>query len=295
MKKLIYIPLILLSCSCLRLDSFLFNADPSIESYGLDDYEGTVEIEVGPEYDIADSLIHLISMQSDPSGDNKKIHAVYLGNVANIATDTVILYCHGNRDHLDFYWPRVKLLANVGAKNRYGVLAMDYRGFGLSEGPSTEEGMYADVDACMRWLKLMGLTDERLIIYGFSVGSAPATKLTAEPRTMQPAMLMLEAPFASEEVFVEDASGLSLPGSYFTSLEINNGDLIRKVEEPFFWIHGVDDDYIQIKTHGETVFGNYEGTYSEAHRIEGGNHGDTPYIMGYPEYLTALAKFIERP
>ena len=71
----------------------------------------------------------------------KKIHAVYLGNIADIATDTIILYCHGNRDHLDFYWPRIKLLANVGGKNRYGVLAMDYRGFGLSEGPATEEGM----------------------------------------------------------------------------------------------------------------------------------------------------------
>lgn len=295
MKKLIYIGLVLFFSSCLRLDSFLYNADDSISSYELDAYQDEVEIEVGPEYIIADSLIHQLTLQSDPNGDNKKIWALYLGQIADIATDTVILYCHGNKDHLDFYWPRIKLLANIGVKNRYGVMAMDFRGYGLSEGPSSEEGLYADADACMNWLKQMGLTDDRLVIYGFSMGSAPATELTANVRTMQPSKLILEAPFASEEVFVEDASGLSLPGSFFSNLEINNGDEIKKVEEPFFWIHGVDDDYIQMKTHGETVFGNYQGSYSEAHRIEGAVHNNVPTVMGYPEYLQALHKFILRP
>ena len=295
MKKIIYIALAVLFSSCLRLDSFLYNADDSLTEYKLDAYEGEVEIEVGPAYDVDDSLIHLMTLQSDPSGENKTIWAVYVGRIANIATDTIILYCHGNKDHLDFYWSRVKLLANTGSKNRYGIMAMDYRGFGVSEGPSSEEGLYADVDACMAWLKQMGLSDDRLIIYGYSMGSAPATELTANVRTMQPSKLMLEAPFASEEVFVEDASGLSLPGSYFTNLEINNGDEIKKVEEPFFWIHGVNDDYIQMKTHGETVFGNYQGSYSDAHRIEGAVHNDVPVVMGYPEYLDAVHKFILRP
>jgi fermentation-respiration switch protein FrsA (DUF1100 family) len=294
MRTVLFIALVILFSSCLRLDSFPYNPDSSIESYGFDDYDGEVEIEVGPEYAIADSLIHPLTFLSDPTNEKKTIHGVYLGEIANIATDTIILYCHGNRDHLDFYWPRIKLLANVGGKNRYGVLAMDYRGFGLSEGPANEEGLYEDVDACILWLNKMGLTEDRLVIYGFSLGSAPATELTANPRTLQPSKLMLESCFASDDVFVEDASGLSLPGSYFTSLQINNGDDIKKIEEPFFWIHGVDDSFIRIDTHGETVFGNYKGTYSEAHRIEGGEHGDVPTIMGYPEYLDAVYQFVLR-
>lgn len=293
MRIVLIIPVLLLFSACLRLDSFLYNPDTSIESYELDNYEGDIDIEVGETYNIEDSLIHQFTLQSDPSGDNKTIHAIYVGSIADIATDTVILYCHGNRDHLDFYWPRIKLLSNTGGKNRYGVMSLDYRGFGLSDGPATEEGMYQDVDACMKWLKQMGLTDDRLVIYGFSLGSAPATELTAKPRTMQPSKLMLEACFASDDVFVEDASGLSLPGSYFTSLKINNGDEIKRVEEPFFWIHGTDDSFIRMDTHGETVYKNYQGTYSEAHRINGGEHGDVPYIMGYSEYLEAVHKFIQ--
>ena len=77
------------------------------------------------------------------------------------------MYCHGNKWHMDFYWQRAKLLAHTNGKNKYGVLMMDYRGFGMSEGDPTENGMYADVNACMKWLKDKGLTNSRLIIYGF--------------------------------------------------------------------------------------------------------------------------------
>ena len=58
---------------------------------------------------------------------------------------------------------------------------IDYRGFGLSDGPPTEDGMYADANAGMQWLKDHGLTNGRLAVYGFSLGSAPATKICAEP------------------------------------------------------------------------------------------------------------------
>lgn len=285
----------LVMSSCLRLDSLLYNPITTIDGYYWDEFEGANDIDVEGDYEIADSNIHLMTLQSDPTGDNKEIYAVYVGEIDQIRTDTIILYCHGNFGHMDFYWPRIKLLANAGGKHRYGVMAMDYRGFGLSEGPSSEEGMYADVDACMKWLEENGLTSDRFVIYGFSLGSAPATELTANPRTLQPSKLMLEACFASDETFTEDATGLSLPGAFVSSLEINNGDEIRKVEEPLFWIHGTIDDFIQIKTHGETVFANHNGAYKEAHRIEGGNHGDVPFIMGYEAYIDAVNQFITRP
>jgi hypothetical protein len=38
---------------------------------------------------------------------------------------------------------------------------------------------------------------------------------------------------------------------------------------PFFWMHGVDDQFLNIETNGEIVYRNYRGSYSEAHRING--------------------------
>ena len=294
MRTLMTMIAVLMLSSCIRLDSLMFSPDTSIETYQLDAFEGRQEIDLPEAYALPDSLIEVFTLESDLEGDKAEIYAVYVGNQNLISTDTVILYLHGNAGHLDFYWNRIKLLANTGAKNRFGVLAIDYRGYGLSGGTPSEDGLYADTDAAMKWLKEKGLTSDRLVIYGFSMGSAPATELTANPRTLQPSKLMLEAPFASDEVMLQDASGLSLPGSYISNLEINNADEIAKVDEPFFWIHGVDDDYLSIETHGEVVFKNYQGIYSEAHRVEGANHGDVPFIMGFEAYIDAVTQFVER-
>jgi hypothetical protein len=204
------------------------------------------------------------------------------------------MYCHGNKDHLDFYWPRAQLLANTVKKNNYGVLMIDYRGYGLSEGKPTESALYNDVDAGLQWLKSKGLTDQRLVMYGFSMGSAPATKLTAEPRSMKPSKLILEAPFASAEAMVQDASALALPGSFATDLKLNNADLIKNVQQPFMWLHGTEDHFLNMTTQGEVVYNNYKGTYKEAHRVPGAGHSSVPVYFTFQSYLQALGSFIRR-
>jgi predicted esterase len=150
------------------------------------------------------------------------------------------------------------------------------------------------VDAALQWLKTEGLTNDRLIMYGFSMGSAPATKLTAEPRSMTPSKLMLEAPFASAQVLVQDATGLDLPASFVTDLQINNAEEIKKVQQPFFWIHGIDDDYLNIATTGELVYANYNGTYKEAHRVPGAGHSNIPNTMAFDNYLKVVGDFIAK-
>jgi pimeloyl-ACP methyl ester carboxylesterase len=296
MKKIIFLTLTILSfTSCLRLDDNLYNpASIKITEYKLDNYAGDLDFRLDVTYQIPDSLIHIfkLSSQAPDESNATKIYAIYIGNIDSISSDTVIMYCHGNRDHMDFYWQRAKLLANTKTKNRFGVLMIDYRGFGLSEGEPTEKGLYADVDAALKWLKIKGLTNDRLIMYGFSLGSAPATKLSVGNHSMKPAKLLLEAPFASAEVMVQDASGLAMPGIFFTDLEINNAEEIKKVQQPFFWIHGEADDFLNINTHGAIVYNHYSGIYKEAHRIPDAGHGTIPETFGFQNYLNAVGDFI---
>ncbi len=281
--------------SCLRLDNNMYESE-KLDSYQLDDYPDP-EISVPPFYDVASSKTHLIDIYS--KGDNEvlptQIKAIYIGDIANITTDTVIMYCHGNTGHMDNYWTRAKLLANVGEKYRFGVLMVDYRGYGMSEGETTEEGLYIDVNACLKWLKENGLTNDRLIMYGYSMGSAPATELTAHPRDMQAHKLILEAPFASAAVMVQDAGGLALPPSYFTNLEIDNAEEIKEVEEDFLWIHGREDAFLKIDTHGELVFANHKGIINStkfAVRVENGEHSNVPKHMGLDAYIQTIEEFI---
>jgi pimeloyl-ACP methyl ester carboxylesterase len=280
--------------SCLRLDSQLFNSEKLTE-YKFESYTGGRELgTLSANYAVADSLTNLVTFTSNSQQGAAKLYGVYLGKIQNIVTDTVILYCHGNAKHMDNYWNRAKLLAHVGGKHRYGVLMFDYRGYGMSEGKSSEKNMYADVDAALKWLQSNGLTSNRLIIYGYSLGSAPSTEVAFGKYSLQPIKLLLEAPFASSEVMVQDGSKLALPGSYFTSAKINNADKIKSVKIPFMWIHGTSDSFLSIKTHGEIVYKNYNGVYGEAHRITGAEHGDLPLVWGYQNYTNAVYQFITK-
>jgi hypothetical protein len=297
MKKLLIIMHALILSACLKLDSNLYNVSDKITEYKLDGYDGEQDFILGKDYEIPAALINLFTLHSKTEDESaeKTIHAIYIGNIARIATDTVILYCHGNKWHMDFYWQRAKLLAHVNGKNRYGVLMFDYRGYGLSEGEPTENGMYADTRACISWLKSHGLKDERLIIYGFSMGSAPACELSAHPGDLKPDKIILEAPFASSDVMVADASQLNMPAAYFTELKIDNAEEIKNVAQPFLWLHGTNDNFLNYKTHGEVVFGNHGGTFRESALVEGADHGEVPEKMGFENYLGRTGNFIRRP
>ena len=297
MKKLclfFLLPALLLT-SCLKLNSNLFN-NLKCTQYLLDNYTGQTDFTLDASYKIPDSLIHIFSLQSQAPGESSstQIYAIYIGDIGKIATDTVIMYCHGNKWNMDFYWQRAKLLANTGSKDQYGVLMIDYRGYGMSSGTPTEDGMYADVDAALTWLKNEGLSNSRLMMYGFSLGSAPATMLTASPRSMTPTKLILEAPFASAATMADDASQLALPAGYVTTFKIDNSQEIKSVNQPFMWMHGLSDTFLNWQTNGLVVYNNYQGTYKEKHLIPGADHGEIPAKDGFVQYSSDLYAFIKR-
>jgi pimeloyl-ACP methyl ester carboxylesterase len=291
---ILFFALAVAGSSCLRLDSMLYNTTDKLERYERDNYTGEQDFILDETYRIQDSMIHEFTLASQVPGESSPttIYAVYLGDINRISTDTVILYCHGNKWHMDFYWQRAKLLAHTGSKHRYGVLMLDYRGFGRSEGTPTEDGLYADVDAAMNWLKTNGLTNARLVVYGFSMGSAPAVELSAHPRSMRPSKIILEAPFASAAVMGEDGSQLAMPGSYFTNLKIDNAEEIKSCNQPLLWIHGTGDNFLNYTTHGQVVFDNSKGNPKYSYLVSGADHGDVPVVAGFSTYSNRLLEFI---
>ncbi len=294
MYRFLIILFIFSFASCLRLDDNLFNNDNAIDKYYLDDYTGEVDFKLEAPYTVSDDEIHQFTLTSDNDGDKATIYAIYLGDIDRIATDTVIMYCHGNKDHNDFYWPREKLLYFSGKEKRYGVLMVDYRGYGLSEKKSTESSLIADVAAGLEWLKGKGLTGDRLIIYGFSLGSIPAIEHAAHPTVLTPEKLVLEAPIGSIQTMVQDASGLSLPSSYFTDLQTNNIEQIKDVTQPFLLFEGLADDFLTYETHGKPVYDNYGGSSKELVLVDNGEHGSIPNEYGLENYMVKMGEFVRK-
>lgn len=282
--------LLVLSCKKVKLDALAFPYE-SLDSYSFDEYEG--EIEVPSDYDISMDKVHLFSLDSkdENSGETYQIYAVYVGDTNQIATDTVILYCHGQSKHMDNYWSRAKLLANVSGKNQYGLLMMDYRGYGMSEGSPTEQGMYEDVEACIDWLSSKGAQANKTFYYGYSLGCIPVIEHAAYKSDFKPAKIIIESPLASVENLTQSSTLINVDSKFMTSLEFNNAEKIKDVNMPMMWLHGVEDSYIQI-SNGELIYNNYQGVYKEAHRIEEAEHSNIPVIMTFEEYITAVSQFI---
>ena len=148
----------------------------------------------------------------------------------------------------------------------------------MSEGEPTEQGMYNDVQAALDWLKERGLSNERLMIYGFSLGSAPATRVASFTEGLRPSKLILEAPFASSQQMVRDASLMEMPASLFTDAKINNAEVIKSVEIPFCWLHGDKDAFLDMETH----------------IVAGAGHSTVPQTIGLAAYNETVFNFILR-
>ena len=57
--------------------------------------------------------------------------------------------------------------------SRYHLLALDYRGFGLSTGSPTEAGLIRDAVAAITWaVQTAGVSPERIVLVGHSLGTA---------------------------------------------------------------------------------------------------------------------------
>jgi len=105
--------------------------------------------------------------------------------------ERALLFFHGNAGNISHRLDRAKLIAD-----RLGldILLLDYRGYGRSEGRASEAGLYRDARAAYQAAAERGLTPERIVLFGESLGSAVALQLALERPC---GAVILETPFLS--------------------------------------------------------------------------------------------------
>ena len=294
-KTLILITLVLFAVACKKanLDILAFPSE-KLDSYQFENYDGG-KYSVPAEYDITSDHYTLVTMPSvdKETGETFEIYGVYIGDISTMATDTVLMYCHGQSLHMDAYWYRVSLLTSIVEKYHYGVFMMDYRGYGMSKGKSSEQGLYEDVDASIDWLVANGAKAEQTFYYGFSLGCIPVIDRAAYRTDFKPAKIMIESPLASVENLTQSSLVLNVDPSFVADLEFENAEKMKDVTMPLLWMHGVEDDYIEINN-GELIYANHSGSYKLAVRVEGAGHEGIPSVFGYENYITLLETFIKK-
>jgi len=288
----IFMAVFLFGCKKLTLDGLAFPAEKT-DAYLLEEFTGETEIDVPSQYGLTSADRTLVSFTStdQETGDEYKLYGVYIGDMSTIATDTVILYLHGQSKHMDYYWSRAALLAHAGGQLNYGVFMIDYRGYGMSEGTSSERGLYEDADAAINWLIAQGADQNKTIYYGFSLGAIPCIERAAYRTDFKPSKLIIEAPLASVQNLVDNSTLMNVNSDFVTDLEFENSENIKSVTCPLMWMHGKEDTYIDIQN-GELIYANHGGQSKVAYRVDGADHGEVPAKMGYEAYLSNVLSYI---
>lgn len=259
-----------IATSC-TMDSFLFNAEPLTE-YVL---RTTV---------IPDTSRVEVALRSD--GETIYGYFVRQTDSVRVKPHPTIIYHHGNRDHLQYYWDRVELLYQAG----FDVFIYDYRGFGKSTGTSSEQGLRVDARAALSYV--MGRADvdtTQIVHYGYSLGGFPALYSASELHN--PKALITESIFASGETLVQSGTLLNVPGSYLLEGAFDNTVPMQKRTCPVLIIHGTNDTFIGVETNGQRLYDVARQPRSFV-RIQGADHNNVPYVYGTQNYIDLITTFI---
>ena len=157
----------------------------------------------------------------------------------------VVLYLHGNGGNIGYRAMRFARLSRLG----WGVLLLEYRGYGGNPGTISESGLTIDAQAGFAALRGLGFSPERILLWGESLGSGIAARLGSEQK---PAAVLLESPYTSIAAIAKVRYPW-VPVDLLLRDRFDTMAVIGKVEAPVFVMHGAHDAIVPLAM-GRAVF-----------------------------------------
>ena len=211
------------------------------------------------------------------SADGTRLHGWF---VEHPQPRAVVLYCHGNGEHIAYNDQFLKMLRD---KLRVSVFAFDYRGYGRSEGQPFETGILADAEAAQAWVATRtGLAPTDIVLMGRSIGGGVAVHLASKNGARG---LILESTFSS----LPDVAARQFPWLPVRWLMKNRYDSRRKIADyrgPLLQSHGDCDELVPMQL-GKELFAAAAGP-KEFYCVGGGDHN----CMQPPDYYRKLDEFL---
>jgi fermentation-respiration switch protein FrsA (DUF1100 family) len=211
------------------------------------------------------------------SEDGTRLHGWYIGRPDPAA---VVLFCHGTGSTIAENPHFIRFLHNDA---RVAALLFDYRGYGRSEGSPTEAGILADARAARRWLaERAGIAEERIVLYGRSLGGAVAVDLAAEKSARG---LVLESTFTSLPE-VAARRFWYMPVEQVMRTRLASSDKIGRYRGPLLAYHSRGDEIVPFAL-GERLYSLSPSAAKQLFATDHRGHNDSPP----GEYVDLLVRF----
>lgn len=223
------------------------------------------------EYSKEDLLQRNIESLGLTTSDGERIYSILL---KNRESDSLVIYLHGNGGTIH---GRIGMLEKI-RKMGHSVIGVSYRGYLLSTGSPSQEGLFEDAETVYRFVtENRGYKPEQVIVFGRSLGSAIAIDLVSKRETKG---LIAVSPFTSgKELF--DAKGAS---SFIKKKDLSKVDTLyqnqtktHRISVPTLVIHGTEDKVVPFEL-GMRLFDTFVADDKNIFvPVEGAGHND----MGY--------------
>lgn len=192
----------------------------------------------------------------------------------------VLLFSHGNAGNISHRLDSIRIFHDLGLD----VFIFDYRGYGLSGGRPSEEGLYADGRGALAYLLGRGYSPEDMIVFGRSLGGAVAAKISSESH---PLALILESSFTSLASMASRATPL-FPVRLLLRSGYCTDRVLPDVRCPVLIIHSPDDDIVSY-SQGTRLF-EIAPEPKRFLRISGGHNEG--FLLSGQIYTDGLASFL---
>ena len=207
------------------------------------------------------------------------------------AAAPAILYLHGSHWNLTGQTRRIEQLHRFG----FAVLAIDYRGFGRSDGElPSEASVYEDAQAAWQWLGVRQPDPARRFIYGHSLGGAVAIDLAARLSDQGEPVggLVAESTFTNLADIAAALTADWLPTRLILTQKFDSVDKIARLKMPVFIAHGTSDRMVPSRF-SEALF-RAAPAPKKLLLVDGAGQNNA-MIVGEHEYRDALAKLFALP
>jgi fermentation-respiration switch protein FrsA (DUF1100 family) len=215
-----------------------------------------------------------------PTADGQILHAWWMPVDSSKYT---VLFFHGNAGCVARGEERMRFFRELG----YSTLMIDYRGYGKSTGSIEKEtDIYEDGKSALKFVAdSLKIPDDRLIVWGWSLGGAVATEVSQQ-RPL--AGLVLEGTFFSMDEIAARSYPI-FPTRWLLRFHFRSGEKIANMRCPVFFIHSKEDLTIPYGQ-GKRLFDAAKERKSFLDISGSHNHG---YYENRDKIINALQAFME--
>lgn len=208
------------------------------------------------------------------AGDGEQLNAVIFKPDSS-KSNGLVIYHHGNSGNIQACGWHYKEFTTRG----YDCLIWDYRSYGKTPGPRSEEKFYSDALDVYDWAT-KSYDESNVVVYGSSLGTGFASYVAAN---RNPQQLILEAPYYS----IEELGTKRYPifPAFIVKYPLRTHLFFPKIKCPITLFHGTADQTIFWQSSERLAKLNPSATFV---KLDGVGHNNISKQSEYQEVMSLI-------